>query len=497
MIDLSTCLRFYKRKDIQEAMIEHAENKEVGTRYEESFGKRPDTLRYPKEILELALKGVTSFHCSEELWENPLDLTSTTTKKELDELRSGWDLVLDIDCKFIDYSKICADLIIQLLKKCGVKDISVKFSGNKGFHIGVPFQAFPPQVGNTPTKLLFPEAAKKIAAYVKENIKEKLGQRILEFEKNDFNKIKEKVELKAEEIISYEKNQYGDKIPKLNVDKFLEIDTILISPRHLYRMPYSLHEKSGLVSLPIDPDKIMEFQREMAHPDKILMPMFKFLNRNVSSQSATDLLRQSLDFQTSNNVQKEAKEKVKAQKEKENQDLTLTSPIREEFFPPCMKLLLNGMEDGKKRAVFCWGNFLGKIGWNKKEMETFLLEWNREKNQANPLRDNYITSQLRFLTPGDKLPPNCNNEAYYKDMRVCKPDSLCTHIKNPVNYTLLRWKDHLKNKEEEELLAAKEVKKQANELKKQERDARRQEREAKKAEKEKKKQEKEIAEDKK
>ena len=151
-----------------------------------------------------------------------LDLTSTTTKKELDELRSGWDLVLDIDCKFIDYSKICADLIIQLLKKCGVKDISVKFSGNKGFHIGVPFQAFPTQVGNTPTKLLFPEAAKKIAAYVKENIKEKLGQRILEFEKNDFNRVKEKVELKAEEIISYDKNQYGDKIPKLNVDKFLK-----------------------------------------------------------------------------------------------------------------------------------------------------------------------------------------------------------------------------------------------------------------------------------
>ena len=29
-----------------------------------------DTLRYPKEILELALKGVTSFHASEELWDN-------------------------------------------------------------------------------------------------------------------------------------------------------------------------------------------------------------------------------------------------------------------------------------------------------------------------------------------------------------------------------------------------------------------------------------------
>ncbi len=484
-LDKATCLRFYKRKDIQEAMIEHAENKEIGTRYSESFGKRPDTLRYPKEIIELALKGVTSFHCSEELWENPLDLSSTSVKKDMDELRKGWDLVLDIDCKFIDYSKICADLIIKLLKHCEVKDYSCKFSGNKGFHIGVPFEAFPTQVGNIQTKLLFPEAAKKIAAYVKEKIKEDLGKRILAFEQGDFYKIKDKVELSAEEITQYEKNEFGDRVAKLNVDKFLEIDTVLIAPRHLYRMPYSLHEKSGLVSLPIDPDRVMEFEREMAHPDKILMPMFTFLNRNVSGPSATNLLRQSLDFQTSTIVQREEKERVKMQREKEAEE-AITSPIREEFFPPCMKLLLNGVEDGKKRAVFCWSGFLGKIGWDKKEIEAFCLGWNREKNTqgAGPLRDNYISSQLRYFKPGEKLPPNCNNEAYYKSIGVCKPDSLCAHIKNPVNYTLLRWKDHLKNKEEEELLAAKEAKKMANEIKKQERDVRRAEREKKKQEKE-------------
>ncbi|MFA6462236.1 MAG: DNA primase small subunit domain-containing protein [Candidatus Woesearchaeota archaeon] len=484
MIDKGTCLRFYKRKDIQQEIVEHAQNKEFSVRYGESFGKRPDILTYPKEILELALKGVTSFHCSEEIWDNPLSLSSTSNKKEMEELRRGWDLVLDIDCKFIDYSKISADLIIKFLKRCEVKDYSIKFSGNKGFHIGVPFEAFPSQVGSIQIKTLFPEAARKIAAYIKENIKEELGKRILAFENNDFSKIKDKVELPPEDITGYEKNQYGDKVAKLNVDKFLEIDTILIAPRHLYRMPYSLHEKSGLVSLPIDPERVMEFERSMADPDKILTPMFKFMDRNVSGPSARNLLTSALDFQTKTVVEKEVRDRIKIENQNKNEETMVTSPIREDFFPPCMKGLLNGMEDGKKRAVFCWSNFLGKIGWSKKELEGFLLEWNHDKNKANPLRDNYIESQLRYFKPGEKLPPNCNNEGYYKSFGVCKPDSLCAHIKNPVNYTLLRWKDHLHNKEEEEKEAAKEAKKQANEIKKQERDLRRAERAKKNAEKE-------------
>src|SRR3989338_5276863 len=275
-------------------------------------------------------------------------------------LRVGWDLVLDIDCKFVDYSKIAADLIIQFLKYCGVKDISIKFSGNKGFHIGVPFEAFPKKVGEIETKNLFPDAAKRIAFYIKENIKKELSKRILEFEGNSFAKVKEKVALPEIDIIRYESNEFNDKIAKLDVDKFLEIDTVLISSRHLYRMPYSLHEKSGLVSLPIDPEKVMEFQKEMAKPDSILMPMFTFLDRNVSGESARKLLVQALDFNVK--IEEEARE-VK----KEYDELKLTSPIKEEFFPPCMKLLLQGIGDGKKRGIFILMNYLGKIGWSKEE----------------------------------------------------------------------------------------------------------------------------------
>ncbi len=439
MLDKGVCVRFYKRKDIQDAIIAHAKNKEIGMRYNDSFGKRPDILSYPKEILELSLRGVTSFHASEELWDNPLELESNKSKKELDQLRSGWDLVLDIDCKFVDYSKIAANLIIQFLKYCGVKDISCKFSGNKGFHIGVPFEAFPKKVGEIETKDLFPDAAKRIAYYIKENIKTELGKKILEFEEGDIAKIKEKVNLSQEEVTRYDINEHGDKVAKLNVDHFLEIDTVLISSRHLYRMPYSLHEKSGLVSLPIDPEKVMGFQKDMAKPDIILMPRFIFLDRNVSGESARQLLVQALDFDVKLEEEKEPAKK-------EYDELKLTCPIKEDFFPPCLKLMLQGIGDGKKRGVFILMNYLGKIGWNKEEIEAYLKKWNAQNQE--PLREVYIKGQLHGFKAGDKLPPNCSNEAYYRGIGICKPDSFCPRIKNPVNYTILKWKRHLQDLED-------------------------------------------------
>jgi hypothetical protein len=437
MIDKSITLKFYKREDIQNELVKLAQGKEVGMRYADFFGKRPDILSYPRDVLELALRGLTSLHISEEIWDNPLELNSNISKQELDELRIGWDLVLDIDCAIFEYSRICADLIIKFLKYCEVEDISCKFSGNKGFHIAVPFESFPKQVGDVLTKTLFPEAPKKIALYIKENIQEELGKRILEFEDNNFSVIKNKVN--EEDVIRYENNQYGDKLAKLNVDKFLEIDTVLISSRHLYRMPYSLHEKSGLVSLPINPDKVLEFEKTMAHPDKVLTPIHPFLNRNVKSESARRLLIQALDFEVKLEEEREIT--------KEFEDIVIESPIKEDFFPPCVKKILTGVTDGKKRSVFILSNFLGKIGWNKQEIEFFINNWNKEKN-IEKLREVYIKGQLHHLKPGDKLPPNCSNEAYYKDLNICHPDSLCQKIKNPVNYTLLRWKSWLRDNED-------------------------------------------------
>ena len=93
-IPISTLLKYYKRSDVQKAIVQAAENKEIAVVYgSKGYGKRPDILKYPNDVLTLAKQGATSFHCSEELWNNPLELHPGLSKTELDNLRIGWDLV--------------------------------------------------------------------------------------------------------------------------------------------------------------------------------------------------------------------------------------------------------------------------------------------------------------------------------------------------------------------------------------------------------------------
>ena len=108
---------YYSRKDIQKAIFSFSLNREIAPSYMmESFGTRPDSFQYPADIFELVKKGATSFHCSEELWDDPLKISTGMNEKQLNELRNGWDFLLDIDSKYLDYSKILAELIIKFLK---------------------------------------------------------------------------------------------------------------------------------------------------------------------------------------------------------------------------------------------------------------------------------------------------------------------------------------------------------------------------------------------
>ena len=112
------------------------------------------------------------------------------------------------------------------------------------------------------------------------------------------------------------------------------------------------------------------------------------------------------------------------------------------------------------------------------EIKSYILKWNKEKNKE-PLRENYIISQLKHFKVGEKLPPNCNNDGYYKDLGVCHPDPLCGRLKNPVNYTLIRWKTHLKQKELQEKEDAKAERKKVREEAKVRKEAREKDREEK------------------
>ena len=118
---------YYSRQEIQKIIFEFSKNREICPRYFEGFGKRPDSFEYPGDVFELVKKGATSFHCSEELWSDPLKIQTGMNEKQLNELRIGWDFLIDIDSKYIDYSKIMAIEILKVLKFHGVKNVGIKF----------------------------------------------------------------------------------------------------------------------------------------------------------------------------------------------------------------------------------------------------------------------------------------------------------------------------------------------------------------------------------
>ena len=342
MIQISDLLQYYKRPEICKAIIEHAKDKEVAIRFgDKGYGKRPDILQYPNDVLELARVGCTSFHSSEELWTNPLLLSPTLKRRELDNLRKGWDLLLDIDCQWLNYSKIAADLLVSALRYKGIKNVSVKFSGNHGFHIGVCFESFPENFNGVDTKDMFPDAPRIIAKYLSHLIKLELSKRILN--EDPIGKIMEMSGKKFEELIIE-----GEFDPF----QILEVDTVLISSRHLYRMPYSFNEKSGWVSIPIDPLKILQFDKEDAKHQNVKVSSFVFLDRSKAILGeAMPLLIDAFDFAAKTENQEQKKQVFKKEFDGPTRKIGL------ENAPPCIQLILNGLEDGKKRALFVLMNY--------------------------------------------------------------------------------------------------------------------------------------------
>lgn len=446
-------IRYYSREDIQKEILYNAFGREVAVRYPNGgFGKRPDTLQFEQDIFDLAEEGASSFHMSEEIWINPNLIRTGMTKKELEEIRVGWDLVLDIDCKILEFSYIVAKHVVKFIKSRGVNSVSCKFSGNHGFHIGVPFETFPKELNNTPIEKLFPEAARKVAEYVWSQIESDISAEILE--KYEFDKLIEITGVKFDEITKVNKD--GHRV--LQPNSFVDIDTVLITSRHLYRSAYSFNEKSGLVSIPINPDKIDDFNVITARPANVRVSKFRFLDRaNAFVNEAKKLFVESYDYKPQLNIfEDEKKEKNEWQSKASNEfNDENQEEISIECFPPCIMNIYRGLKDGKKRSMFVLLNFLTSVGWSDEKISAFMQDWNTRNDP--PLKETIITTHLRYSKSGKEnvLPPNCDNKPYYTELGTCTPDSLCTKIKNPVQYAKFK---HKVQKEEQDRLKKEEDK---------------------------------------
>lgn len=415
---------FYSREDVQEELIRCAKDREVGVKFgDKGFGKRPDMLQFKGDVSEYVKQGATSFHLSEERWDSPLNLKTGMSKRQLDDLRAGWDLLLDVDCNHFEYSKIITKVLIEALKFHDINKVSLKFSGNKGFHIGIPFEAFPEKVHNLKIKLWFPDGPRIVAGYLKNMIKEPFLAKLM---KDDVDTICSNVGKSVSDVIIE---------GVLDPFKVADVDTVLISSRHMFRAPYSVNEKSGLISVCLSVDEIDDFRREDASMGNV-KKIVKFLD--FEEQDASNLIIQAFDWDAKN------KTKLFLDGGVPQKNVEYDIPkfaLEEKYFPPCIvKALKGGLEDGRKRALFILINFLKNMGWDFKSIKTRLLEWN--KTHPSHLRDNYIISQLTWHQKQSQiiLPPNCDNSAYYKDLRICVPNNVCKRFKNPINYSLRRFK---------------------------------------------------------
>jgi len=487
---------YYSRKDIQEAIFQFCKNRETVPNFNnEFFGKRPDCLDYPSDILASVRSGATSFHCSEELWQNPLDIKTDMTPDQYNEIKIAWDLLIDIDSKYLDYSKIAAKILISALEYHGVKNIGIKFSGSKGFHIIVPFKAFPETYAGEKTKDHFPEWARYIAGYLFELVKGPMNEEILRLSKRE--DLEAKGELISEKIcpnckkptqkkligtylcpdikcksrvesmksnrkemlcpscngkmkrisqkeIDYcesckintaqllaSESSYGG-IKRISKKDFTEelttksaedsVDIVLVSSRHLFRAPYSLHEKTSLASIVLEKEEIENFRPSSADPLKIKGPK-PFMPKVISGE-AKNLLTQALDW-----VQKNKTEVKKY----EGGSIDLKGlTITEEMYPPVIKNILEGIKsDGRKRALSILLSYFSSLDFPEDFIKEKINEWN--KKNYHPLKEGYIKSQISWHLKNKRLPPNYD-KPIYKEFGIKGPPE--PGIKNPISYTI-------------------------------------------------------------
>ncbi len=481
---------YYSNPKVQEAILEFSKQREVVPRYYESFGKRPDTLQYSSDITELVKKGATSFHASEELWADPLQISSDMSQEEMSDLRGGWDLVIDIDSSYLDCSKVAVKLMILALEEQGIKNYGVKFSGNKGFHILISKNAFPKELGEFETRKMFPEWARAIAEYLTNKIRpdynrevgkmmggaeiktieEKTKDKIVEVvcpecgresKKGDIVKYschicKMKIERKDPkiskrrmrclnnkcagvleiekiknyyycehcDISSFKKNAKEEWNEQIIAGKIAALDLVLVSPRHLFRVPYSLHEKTALASVVITKDEIENFSPKDANPFNLKIK--NFLPNNFENEGL-ELLKSAIEWKKGNSSEEERVQNKRYGNYK-GKEIDL-SDISEDDFPTPIKKLLKGLREGKKRGLFILLTFLRSLNFSPEYINNKIREWN--KLNEPQLKEGYVKSQIDWHLKQKKkiLPPNYDNAAFYKDLGLIEGKS---EAKNPL-----------------------------------------------------------------
>ncbi|MBU5557632.1 MAG: hypothetical protein QW751_01415 [Candidatus Aenigmatarchaeota archaeon] len=398
-------LAYYSRPEVIKGLLDIARDREVVGAYRDGrYSKRPDVLQYPSDIAAKVRTGIVSWHCSVEHWHSPMALSTSLSRAELDAARKGFDIIFDIDSKSeFNYARTAAIVVCNFLADMGVKP-TIKFSGRRGFHVAIASKALPASIDYKPSAARYPEIPQAIAGFLKVKIEDELMDALI---------------AEAGGMAALTK---GASISEITPWNFLDIESNW-GARHLFRAPYSLHEKTWLVSLPLRLFKLKKFKPEDARPGATGGPFL--VNK---PEEATELLVSALDWSA----------KHKPQEKNIERSMQKGAPIPEEHFPPCIRLLRNGISDGRKRSLFTLVSFLRAANWPWEKIDIAVNEWNN-KNPKGPLPNRFISTQLAWhkRQARNLLPANCDNDTFYRSIGICQPTELCARIKNPAAFTRL------------------------------------------------------------
>ncbi len=418
--------RYYLQDDIVDEMVRLAEYREFAPTYPKGYGSRPDAINFPGDFRAFAEKGAIAFHGSVERWKNPLLIDTT----DQDKLRTGWDLVIDIDADDgMAFAKEAAKGVIDELTLHGISEetISVKFSGNRGFHIGVRAESFPDRIGGTDIEKLYPKLPQAIVGYLRERLHDRLAEAFREIDPRKEDILSEEGPYEIADI----ENDWGK--------------------RHLFRMPYSVNEKTidgpygTLVSLPIGLDEIEDFEKDDARMLEAEV-QHRFLDEYTEGE-ATDLAVEALDW-----LSRQRAEEEESKKRKDTDYDIPDEALAQEHFPAPIKRILGGLDDGRKRALFILATFLRQVGYDWDAVEKEIWEWNDRNKES--LGDNYIKTQLQWHRKQDEplMPPNFGAKGWYQDIGVLDEEEdrqMLENFENPVPYAgVLR--DKAQNLEDDE-----------------------------------------------
>lgn len=399
--------KYYSQDFVIEQLLKNARGREIaGALRSGNYDQRPNILEYKNDVLVMVRKGVTSFHLSVEYWKNPMQISASRTKN-YDELRNGWDLVIDMDSKLgIEAAKIAAIHVCDLLEKYGIRKYGIKFSGSRGFHICVPWVSFPGEVDYKSLAKMYPRAPRILASFIRSRIADNLMKDLL----------KQEEARKMMEALG--------EIDSPDPFYFVELEKDW-GARHMFRAPFSLNEKTWLVSIPLTKKQIESFNIEAAQPFSVKeeYPDFFAAEENQAEQ----LLLAAMDWYSSQ--RKEQPRKIR--------EIRLDRRVPERNFPPCIKNILKGLDDGKKRSLFTLVNFLRLMNWKYDEIEERMLKWN-EKNSP-PLQRSMILGSVRYHHQNPHTTANCFNDQFYASFGACQPDATCKKINakrnsNPLSY---------------------------------------------------------------